>query len=399
MTALSTATMPSSVARQVSSIWWLMLFGVVFFLPTIKFGLSYEFSLVPAAVTAVVLGGYLLQDGALERMDIILLLLLASTLVALFVFLDANVFKDLLFVLMLYGGVIWSRRYRGTSLEVLSVRVLWVYLAVAVLESLVPEVSVFKTYILTRFFYSAEGPRGVSSLATEPSYYALVVFACWLVCYSGNKFDHVPVKFMPLALVSLIFTKSTMAVLILPLLMLTVDQRYRARILMAGALLVIGVAVVGVSVDSRATQLLGSLYAEGFEFLFRDDSAASRLFFIIKDLDVSWRNGLLPLGPGSYDYAITQYDLASLIPYRLLSLYDFSMSGSLLGHFLVEFGMLTVVLLMAIYVKLTRSAGYIGALGVTLLVSLLLLQMISLVFAPIAFALGIFAQRLFEASE
>lgn len=398
MTVLNSVTMPAAAARTGPG-WWLLFFCVVFFLPTIKFGLNYEFSLVPAAAAAVAVCGYLLRDKALRRLDAVLLLLLLGSAVALFVFLDPNVVKELLFFLTLYGGVIWARRYSGVSLESLSIRVLWVYLAVAVIEVLLPEVSVYKTYILTRSFYSVDGPRGVSSLATEPSYYALVVFACWMVCYSGNKFESVPLRFVPLALVSLLLTKSTMAVLILPLLMLTVDRQYRSRLLIGSTLAVIGIVVAGVTVDSRATQLLGSLYAEGFDFLFRDESASSRLFFIIKDLDLSWRNGLMPLGPGSYDHAMSRYDLASLIPASLLSLYNFSISGSLLGHFLVEFGLLAVVVVVVVGLKLTKSNGYVGALCLMLLVMLLLLQMISLVFAPVAFSLGVFAQRLFEASK
>lgn len=384
-----------SLIREPSS-WWLLLYSVAFYLPTLKFGLNYEFSLIPAALVATAVAAYLLQDGPLKLLDAVILLLLVCTSASLFVFLEPNIIKDLIFFLVLYGGVIWARRYRRFNYDVLVEAVLWVYLAVAVIEILVPQVSVFKTYILTRSFYATDGLRGVSSLATEPSYYALVVFSCWLICYSGRDFANIPGRVLVLSLISLLLTKSTMMVLIVPLLLLTVDSRYQAPIWIAASLLAATVAIVGFSTDSRATQLLGSLYAGGLSVLLTDESAGSRLFFIVKDFDLSWQHGLLPLGPGSYDYASGQYDLAKLVPSGLLALYDFSMSGSLLGHFLVEYGVFVPLLLVWLYLQFAKRAGYVKAFGLVFFLALLLLQMVSLVFAPIAFAIGVMFQRVAE---
>lgn len=393
---MTMVTMGRTLSISSPSRWWLLLFCVVFFLPTLKFGLNYEFSLIPAALVSLVVTAYLLQDGLLKPMDAVILLLLACTVASLFVFLEANIVKDIIFLLVLYGGVIWARRYRRDNYDGLVEVVLWVYLAVAVIEILVPQVSVLKTYILTRSFYSTDGPRGVSSLATEPSYYALLVFSCWLVCYSGRRFTYVPGRVLVLSLVSLALTKSTMIVLITPLLLLTASPRYQARIWIAAGLLMGVVAIVGLSTDSRAVQLLGSLYAEGLGVLLRDESAGSRLFFIIKDIDISWRHGLLPAGPGSYDHVSAQYDLTQLVPAALLDLYNFEMSGSLLGHFLVEYGILMPALFVWMHVRIASRAGHVKALGLVLFIALLVLQMVSLVFAPIAFALGVMLQKLGE---
>jgi hypothetical protein len=144
----------------------------------------------------------------------------------------------------------------------------------------------------------------------------------------------------------------------------------------------------------RAIQILVSLFENSdFEFI-NDDSAKARLFYIYKDLYLSGSLYLFPSLPGSYELIQSMLDA----PLHLNSPVEYSitMSGSLLGRFLVEFGIFIFFFIFYLFYKLVSNFSKIKLLTTFIILLGIYLQMISLLFSPISFSLGFAMFRIFN---
>ena len=118
-----------------------------------------------------------------------------------------------------------------------------------------------------------------------------------------------------------------------------------------------------------------------------DVSASSRLFYILKDLQVLLNGLAFPWwGPGGYSDAMLHMNDMQ-IPDEFI--YDPNMSGSLLGRYLICFGFIVLFIPILIIHK-TSKRKFLEVILYLILVTLILLQMIPTGLVPFHIFLGSF---------
>lgn len=370
---------------------------------TINVGASFEYSPLPVLISYLFLTKYiktLLKTRILFSLMIIVhfFCLLFSTTTG-----SIEPLKEAAFFAILSCGYIYCYRcdYSKTISHLLIISI--IFLVVAVFEYLSPDFSAAKSIFLTRSVAHSEefNARGVSSLSTEPSFFSLTIFSLWLIVYSLLNFNKLPFNYSLIWIVCLVLSKSTMIILIIPLILLTTDFSFlKNNIPLQLSAFFVLIIVIYNTIDNfdsntfRAIQILISLFENlNFEFI-NDDSAKARLFYINKDLYLSGELFLFPSFPGSYELIQSMLDA----PNQLSSPeeYSITMSGSLLGRFLVEFGFLIFFFIFYLFYKLLYKFSIFKLLLVLLIFICIYLQMISLLFSPISFSLGFAMYKIFN---
>jgi len=369
-----------------------------FLLITLNVGLDFEYSFVPIIIILGIITFIIRESIKFHILEWCFILLAIMSSISIFSYQNVSNFKEIIFFLVIAAGAFFARKRDSEEISKVATWVIIIYLAIGILDFFLPAFAELKSKILTRSNYDSLGLRGVSSLATEPSYFALVVFSCWLMYYSGRNFTDISIKFFMLCAACLILSKSAMALLVLPILIITLDYKYRKYFIFIGVILFF-LFLYKMSDSSRAGQVLTMLVNADYEILLRDESAGSRFYFTFKDFYISYDYLFFPFGPGSYDSVIDTINLEKIIPAHLINVYKFEMSGSLFGRFLLEYGFF--IFFFVIYVSY-RSVLKIGVLKSLILLPLFFLiytQMISLVFAPVSFSIGMFLYALIKDDE
>ena len=359
----------------------------VFLLCTINIGISFEYSPLPAALIFLILLRYFLITLKVQLMELILLLLIFFSLTSTLVYVDQNTIKESIFFMTILSGFLYAK---VTDSDVIKSRlnlVLTIYLFIAFSEILVPGFSEVKAQILTRSYYSEESLRGVSSLLTEPSFFALSLFSCWLIYAVQDEFRGIDFKFTIKILIGLALTKSSMIILIIPCVI--IFSKLNKKMFVIYGFIFTSILLYffyDSDLNFRAINLLTDLISNGLTVDALDDSASARLFYIIKDFKIASQLFFFPTLNGSYE-EISKLNLYSP---NFEIIYDPNLSGSLFGRFIVEFGFVTVYFSMHVYIILWRRIGMMAATFLCVIMLAILFQMISMIFYPVAFSLGVF---------
>lgn len=294
---------------------------------------------------------------------------------------NIDAFKELFFVLYIITGL--RLVISGKISEKVITNTLYFWIVVGILEY-IPAFYDLKAALMTKSL--APGVvRGGSSMATEPSYFALTIGCLFIIHLTLRNFRKFTFRTGAIYLFAFLITKSTMALLFIPLLILTTEKSYAIGLLLP--------IIVFLNWDTFSS----SRYIRLFLFLsenssgqgvYADASAGSRLLFIIKDLKVSLSVYLLPPGPGSYETVMKLTNASELVSKDAITNYDFQMSGSLWGRFLVNYGILLTFFAIYFLHLLVRKGRAVG-LMIWLTVLLVGLQMISLISPAFPLMIGI----------
>lgn len=362
---------------------------IILLLPTVKTGLGFEYSVIPALFASVIgLITYSFRPSMTFIEFVAILIAVLSFIVAVLLN-NIDGVKEAMFFITLSAGVLYARVANNDSVALLAERLLLIYCVVGLADIFVPGFSSVKSLFLTRSFVENVGVRGVSSLATEPSYFVLVVFSLWMLHYSSRGFTHITHRFFIVGLVCMLISKSSMAILVFPLFIISSGISYKKLTIISMLVLVFFSfwQINQYQYSYRFMQFL-MLLGNGYDAVLLDQSAGSRLLYIIKDLYLSFQLFLLPFGPATYESLISLSDIPRMFVTPAGFKYNILQSGSLAGRFLVEYGAFFIIAIGFIFFKTVRRIGSMRSLLITAFMVSILFQMISLVFAPIAFSFG-----------
>ncbi|MDA9277881.1 hypothetical protein N9P85_00630 [Amylibacter sp.] len=141
----------------------------------------------------------------------------------------------------------------------------------------------------------------------------------------------------------------------------------------------------------RITQVVVNLYNQGFMYILVDGSLGARYAYIQRDIVYFIENFGYVRGFGTYGSAIDNFSVSFFdekFPY------DTSLSGSLMGRYMVELNFLIVLMLGLVTLRAClyrRSILYIFFIFL-----FLSFQMISTFFGPFIFALGFVCNEIFR---
>lgn len=358
-----------------------------FILGTVNVGVAFEYSPLPALFISISLLYQYSKRRTAQFAEITLLFLIIAGMLTGLAYKNLNAFKEVIFFTTILGGYIYSKRIGNENIKKNINFVLNIYLLVGIAETLVPSFSEIKSQFLTRSYYSIDSIRGVSSLLTEPSFFALGLFACWLIYATTHNFRNIDINFTIKILLGLFLTKSSMILLMIPCVIFF--SRSRKFLIFVAFLIGVPALTYLISIDEinfRAIKLIFNTLETGVSAEALDESSGARLFYIFKDINIAMQTYFLPAFNGSYEYLSEIY--GSNV--SLETIYDQNLSGSLLGRFVVEFGFMTIFYLVYIYSILWRRLGVIASALLWFSLVVILLQMISMIFYPLAFSLGVF---------
>jgi len=360
----------------------------VFLFVTLNVGLNFEYSPIPLffILAALFFNYYRKPYG--EQTEVMLAILACASIVSVIAYVNANAIKEAVFFLSLLAGYVYCKKENSAEIRRTINTITTIYLIVAFAEMLLPGFSELKSHLLTRSYFSPESTRGVSSISTEPSFFALTLFSCWLIQASVDGFKEINIRFTIKILIGLVLTKSSMILLMMPAIIFFSESRRKLFIgFFAIIIPLLFYAVYSADMNFRALNLVIDLMSEEPLADMLDDSASARLFYITKDISHAMGLYFFPFLNGSYE--LFNYTPGSSL--SLDTIYDPNLSGSLLGRFIVQFGF--ILLLYIIYVGsiLQRKISFCG--GAVMMATLIAVcfQMISLIFFPISFSLGVFA--------
>jgi len=184
-------------------------------------------------------------------------------------------------------------------------------------------------------------------------------------------------------IISLLLSRSSMFIIIAPFLFYAVDFDNKLKLIFALF------SAYALYVFSETINIFRFLYVldimlSGEKII--DASASSRLFYIVKDIKYMLSNYGLIIGFfGSYSSVMDSFYSFS-VPNNFL--YNPNLSGSLLGRYIVQFGLLIVVSLFFLIIVYTKKFGLSGLLFSIFFITLYL-QMIPTSFVISGFGVGV----------
>ena len=334
----------------------------------IKTGLSFEYGALPICAAFYFL---ITLPQSKIWIEAILILVGIICLISGGLFSNIDAFKELIFISYLITGI------RLIKNEIVNERIIKISIMFWVLIGLleyIPSLYEIKAALMTKSL-QPNVVRGGSSLATEPSYFALSIGCLMIMQLTVRGYAKLSFQNGAIYLISFLLTKSTMSLLFLPLLLFSTKKSY------------IFLVFIPIIVIYHWEQFSSSRYIRIFLVLlenrynggvFTDASAGSRLLYIIKDIQISSGSFFLPNGPGTYEPVMKLKNGASFVSEQAITEYDFSMSGSLIGRFLVNYGFMFILGWVYFLFYLLRKCKVPG-LVTWITVSAVGMQMISLV--------------------
>ena len=285
--------------------------------------------------------------------------------------------KDILFFCTLIAGFIVARD--EIALKWLIKRSAQAILLICIFQYLVPGYEVVHDVLFGRS--TSGGNRGLTSFLAEPSFLG-AVSSILIINYGllHRSTSLLNIHFIVL-IIPLLFSFSVMIVFGLIVIFYTLKWPLIIKILI---LYVIFIAVWPIlsNLDLRAVQVLTSVTA--LETL--DQSSGSRLFYILKDFKLAIGSFMLPIwGIGGYSFAIENIDFKNYIPQNFI--YDPKLSGSLLGRYLVTFGVFSL-LIPAYYLQRTSFKSLPMLLFYGIIICSISLQMLPTGLIPFVLFLG-----------
>ena len=180
---------------------------------------------------------------------------------------------------------------------------------------------------------------------------------------------------------ALLLSKSLMSILFLPTILLCTRRNYFLILFILSSVPIILFLLQDVSLG-RIGHVFGLMQSKGFIYLFFEDASANaRLMFILKDVLLSYDYLFLPLGIGSYYLSQSIAGIPIFVIENMVVDYKLNMSGSYIGHFIVEFG--AFVILMCILISffiLSQTSNSVRRSFMLLNIIIISTQMISFTF-------------------
>ena len=235
--------------------------------------------------------------------------------------------------------------------------------------------------------------RGGSSLATEPSYFSLIMGCIFVIIASleEKRYNTITIVYYTFGI---LLSKSLMGILFLPFLFVFSKNKYLLIIILF-SILSIFFAVSPDFFNGRILNVLSMIRSNGVFWLMTDASAQARAIYILKDLYLSYETFFMPVGLGSYMLIQEFHGVPSFLETQMLIKYPLEMPGSFLGYYIVELGLIvcmTLGLYLCVYLYIKKGLVYVLVFCQLLLIST---QMISFTFylLPAAFAAVFYSKK------
>ncbi|MDB2603338.1 hypothetical protein N9Y59_01675 [Planktomarina temperata] len=242
--------------------------------------------------------------------------------------------KDILFFCTLIAGFIVARD--EIALKWLVKRSAQAILVICIFQYLVPGYEVVHDVLFGRS--SSGGNRGLTSFLAEPSFLgavsSILIINYGLLHRSTNLLN----THLIILLIPLLFSFSVMILFGLAVFFYILKWRLTIKILVV-CVMTVAVWPIFSKLDVRLIMVLTSVFASGT----LDQSSDARLFYILKDFKLVISSFMLPIwGMGGYSFALENVDFRQYIPQNFI--YDPKLSGSLLGRYLVTFGVFSLLI-------------------------------------------------------
>ena len=141
--------------------------------------------------------------------------------------------------------------------------------------------------------------------------------------------------------------------------------------------------------SGRINHVINNITLYGLTWLLTDASIQARGIFLFKDFYLSYQFYFLPVGIGNYILAQEIIGIPKFLTSLMIMEYPLKMPGSFLGYYIVELGLLALVLgIIFISIKLLIGGGTKLVL-VFLMTIIISTQMISFTFFLLPMVLGI----------
>lgn len=271
--------------------------------------------------------------------------------------------KDSIFFITLFVGMFVGNH---PSKNLLVIRYFAIVLAIFALLQLIPNYIQFHEIMFGR---SSTGTgRGLTSILSEPSFLAACTSIMLLnYCLLKGKI-YVTDPTIILLILCLLSTLSTMA--IFGLLLVSWKSNFSIRVKLALLLfLVLILWPIITDLNIRLVHVIFNLI-QGHPL---DGSASSRLFYIKKDLQIARDTLFLPIwGIGGYSHAVENM-MNTQVPKNFL--YNPNLSGSLLGRYIVCFGILLFIVPL-LFLHKSSKRKFVALCSYLGFICLLTMQMI-----------------------
>ena len=360
-------------------------FFAVFLLPNLKPSFGFEYSLIPFLFISAALSVSYSRNTTASTIEVAIFLILILSLVPAVILGDITTYaKDLVFLMTFLFGI----RY-FTFVQQNRIKIHYQLFAIIVINLIIASLQLLGAsgildFFLIRQFGGGTNRSVVSALFGEPSNVAIV--CCCLVFIFALSSNLEPLKRNYLALVALCALSFSLFSLPFFILYWLLNKKKLVIALTFLGLLVLFILFAPDTV--RVIAVLQEFYYNGYLSLLLDNSISSRFDYIARDLTLSYENFFLPQWLGSYPFLIQSSEFIFSSSFGLFDEKK-ELSGSLFGHFLVELGFIFLIFVMYIFFKSLKEGGVFVFLAIVLL-TIVMFQMISLIFYPVAFTLGYF---------
>lgn len=291
------------------------------------------------------------------------------------------------FIILIIGYLLYFKLYSFPLNILIILNILWLF--IGIFQS-------FDPTIVSSFIYSrTSDDRGVTSLATEPSFFGIFLFfISWIYLIRFKYRCHLALKFlllinilsiMILAKSSLVMLYILLVIIILYIFLLKISHKIYS--LSAAIILLLFFSLLDSEIDhNRVMHFISIFISDPFLFFSHDASANQRLANIILPIHGLIENYLLPGGFHNFtdlaDIIVSQYG-----DYFFYSYGDIKIM-SWLGAVLYELGLFGLIIIV-IVLKRSYSRSNIRFLEILIMI-ILLFSAIPVAFPLIPFIFSMF---------
>ena len=335
-----------------------------------------EYSVIPPALISI----FIIKNFHQLRGGI----LIFSTIFSIGIFLPLmnvglDLVKEFIFLLQFIFGFLFFKDVQ--CIDRIIRLTLIITLMVAMLQWFVPQTESIFSLTMSRV-YMPYGSRGASSLFQEPSFYAFFCSAIFFMLWAEVKFYAINKNLWCLILLNLLASGSAMSLIVFPFMFIALKLSFKLKLSILLVLFYFTLVHSNfLDANIRYLSLLKSIFDNGLEI---DTSASSRLFFILKDLKQFFECSIyLPTLTAGYQ---SSFELCGHIAVPDNFIYDPTLSGSLLGRYLVQFGILTLFFISWLFWFL--EGKWFNKILALVSFCALFLQMVPITFPIVGIALG-----------
>ena len=358
-------------------------FWAIFLLPNFKPSFGFEYNVFPFLIIALPLFVLYTRQAFFSPIEAcIIILLILSVFPAIIMGGLITFIKDTIFLTTVLFGIRYFKFVRENNIKFKKHLIIIIFInCVVAVGQIVGLGSLFDLFLI-RQFGGGTNRSVVSALYGEPSQLAIAC-TCFIFLLGISK-GFKPIKKLYASLI--ILSISSFSLLVGAF--VTAYWLLHKKKIIVGLFLitVLCLLLFVIPTSIRFISVIKALYEQGLLVVMLDDSIGSRFDYIARDLKVSYSNYFLPHWLGSYQLLISNDNYVFHQTFGAFGQKE-DLSGSLFGHFIVELGLVFLLFIAFLLYKSVKNGGFFLLFALLLLV-LLMFQMISLVFYPVAFTLG-----------